>query len=192
MNDFGFTLLSGGLSSRMGSPKALLVIDNETLLDRIARVGQAFSERLFSVNDPSIPTPPGYIRVPDLFTECGPMGGLHACLTACRAKALVVAPCDAPGYTEETAAFLLEHYEEGLDALILQDKTGRTHPLIGVYHQRCLPVFTQCLENGHYKLMHTLSQMKIRILLPPDSLAETLFINLNTPEEYQQFLRSCK
>jgi len=192
MNEFGFMLLSGGLSSRMGSPKALLMIGGETLLERTARAGQDFAERLFSVNDPSIPTPPGYIRVPDLFTECGPMGGLHACLAACRAEALVVAPCDTPGYTKEAARFLQEHYDDALDALILQDETGRTHPLMGVYHKRCLPVFTQCLESGHYKLMRTLSQMHVRSICPPETLGQTLFVNLNTPEEYQLFLRSGK
>lgn len=192
MNDLGFMLLSGGLSSRMGKPKALLTIGSETLLERTARAGQIFSERLFSVNDPSIPTPHGYTRVPDVYAQCGPMGGLHACLSVCRSQALVVAPCDAPGYTQEAVRFLLEHYEEELDALILQDRTGRAHPLMGIYHKRCLPVFTKCLENGHLKLMHTLSQMNIRSVVPSESLSQTLFINLNTPQEYQAFLRSGK
>lgn len=192
MNNLGFVLLSGGLSSRMGSPKALLMIDGETLLDRTSRIGQVFSERLFSVNDPAIPTPLGYARVPDLFTGCGPMGGLHACLAACRSEALVVAPCDAPGYTREVVDFLIKHYTENLDALILQDETGRTHPLMGVYHKRCLPIFEQCLESGHFKLMRTLSQMHTRSILPPDTLGQMLFLNLNTPEDYQQFIHRNK
>ena len=86
----GFLLMSGGHSSRMGTPKALLDIGGETLLSRIARAGAAFPERILSVNDPSIPTPEGFARVEDVYTDCGPMGGLHAALKA--------ASCDALGY----------------------------------------------------------------------------------------------
>ena len=73
----GFLLMSGGHSSRMGTPKALLDIGGETLLSRIARAGAAFPERILSVNDPSIPTPEGFARVEDVYTDCGPMGGLR-------------------------------------------------------------------------------------------------------------------
>ena len=86
--ELGFLLMSGGHSSRMGSAKALLMVDGMPLAERIARGGADFAERIFSVNDPAIPTPEGFSRVHDIYQDCGPMGGLHACLSAAKADAV--------------------------------------------------------------------------------------------------------
>ena len=188
MRNLGFMLLCGGHSSRMGQPKALLHIGGETLLARTARAGNAFDERLFSANDPIFPTPQGYRRVEDRYADCGPMGGLHACLSACASPALVVAPCDTPGYSAQVAAFLAERFTGDCDALILKDPTGRAHPLLGVYAKSCLPVFEDCLREGRLALMRTLSGMNTLVLDAPEALGRSLFINLNTPEDYEAFL----
>ena len=57
MAKIGFLLLSGGKSSRMGMPKALLEIGGRTLLETVALAGNGFEERILSANDPDIPTP---------------------------------------------------------------------------------------------------------------------------------------
>ena len=188
MRGLGFMLLCGGHSSRMGQPKALLDAGGETLLARAARAGLAFDERLFSANDPVFPTPEGYRRVADRYADCGPMGGLHACLSVCTSPALVVAPCDTPGYTPEVAAFLAEHFTGDCDALILKDSTGRAHPLLGVYGKNCLPVFEDCLREGRLALMKTLAGMNTLVLTASEALGASLFVNLNTPEDYRAFL----
>ena len=188
MRGLGFMLLCGGHSSRMGQPKALLDAGGETLLARAARAGLAFDERLFSANDPVFPTPEGYRRVADRYADCGPMGGLHACLSVCTSPALVVAPCDTPGYTARVAAFLAEHFAGKHDALILRDPAGRVHPLMGVYAKSCLPVFEDCLREGRLALMRTLAGMNTLVLDAPEALGRSLFINLNTPEDYEAFL----
>ena len=96
MAKIGFLLLSGGKSSRMGTPKALLEIEGKTLLESVAAAGEGFEERILSVNDPSIPTPEGFVRCADVYPDCGPMAGIHAALDMTGCDALVTAPCDAP------------------------------------------------------------------------------------------------
>lgn len=181
----GFLLMSGGHSSRMGTPKALLDIGGETLLSRIARAGAAFPERILSVNDPSIPTPEGFARVEDVYTDCGPMGGLHAALKAASCDALVVAPCDSPLYSAEAAAFLAAQMEEGLDAVLPEDADGRVHPLMGVYAKSCLPALCAHLDAGKFKLMRMLDTLNVRRVRMPEAIGERIFENLNTPEDYR-------
>ena len=188
--EFGFLLMSGGLSSRMGTPKALLTLGGETLLARIARAGEGFTERLISVNDASIPTPQGFTRVADQYTGCGPMGGLHASLFAAKADALIVAPCDAPRYTAQLAHYLAAQFEEGLDALIPEDENGRAHPMMGIYAKSCLPALCEHLEAGRFKLMMMLSGMNVRRVRLPADMAQTVFANLNTPEDYAALQRA--
>lgn len=187
MTKIGFLLLSGGKSSRMGMPKALLEIDGKTLLESVAAAGEGFEERILSVNDPSIPTPDGFVRCMDVYPDCGPMAGIHAALAMTDCDALVTAPCDAPYYSRELAEYLLSQFEPGLDALVLMDETGRAQPLSGVYSKSCLPVLDEHLKTGRLKIMWMLEEMKLKKIMLPAHLNGQVFQNLNTPEDLKQF-----
>lgn len=188
MEDIGFLLLCGGQSSRMGRCKALLPFGAEPLVQRVARAGRAFPERILSVNDPAIPTPEGFIRVSDVYADCGPMGGLHAALRATHCRALAAAPCDAPAYSPELAAFLRAQMDEGIDALIPEDDTGRAHPTMGVYAVSCLPALEANLQAGRYKLMRTLDALRVRRVRLPEDIPQAVFDNINTPEAYRALI----
>lgn len=188
--EIGFLLMSGGLSSRMGQPKALLEIGGERLVDRVARAGEGFGQRILSVNDLAIPTPAGFERVADVYENCGPMGGLHAALSACRADALVCAPCDAPDYTAQAAQWLAAQFDGTVDAVIPEDAEGRVHPLMGVYGKSCLPALTGHLQEGRYKLMLLLTQLRVRHVRLPEEIGQGVFANLNTPEDYERTRRA--
>jgi len=187
MTKIGFLLLSGGKSSRMGTPKALLEIDGKTLLESVAAAGEGFEERILSVNDPSIPTPEGFVRCMDVYPDCGPMAGIHAALAMTDCDALVTAPCDAPYYSKELAEYLLSQFEPGLDALVLMDETGRAQPLTGVYSKSCLPVLDEHLKTGRLKIMRMLEEMKLKRIMLPDHIAQKVFRNLNTVEDLRIF-----
>lgn len=183
----GFLLLCGGHSSRMGQSKALLDFGGEPLAARIAHAGENFERRILSVNDDAIPTPPGFDRVGDIYKDCGPMGGLHAALSHTDCDALVVAPCDAPNYSAQLAQFLASQITPQLDAVILRGENGRTHPLMGVYAKSCLPALTEHLQAQRFKLMRMLGTLRTReITLPPD-IPQSVFDNLNTPEDLEKF-----
>lgn len=190
MTKIGFLLLSGGKSSRMGMPKALLEIDGKTLLESVAAAGEGFEERILSVNDPSIPTPDGFVRCMDVYPDCGPMAGIHAALAMTDCDALVTAPCDAPYYSRELAEYLLSQFEPGLDALVLVDRDGRNQPLTGVYSKSCLPVLDEHLKTGKLKIMWMLEEMKLKRIELPEHLDCQVFQNLNTPEDLKQFRRA--
>lgn len=189
MQDFGFLLLCGGHSRRMGKPKGLLPINGETLVERIARAGEGFSEKLFSENG-EIPAPAGFCKVRDLYPNCGPMGGLQAALSVCSSQALICAPCDTPFYSAELAQFLAAQYTPEWDAMILQGADGWDHPLMGVYSKSCLPAFTQCVREDKLKLMWTLEELHTKKITLPPQISQKVFLNLNTPQAYTDFLAS--
>ena len=187
MAKIGFLLLSGGKSSRMGMPKALLEIGGRTLLETVALAGNGFEERILSANDPAIPTPKGYVRCEDVYPGCGPMAGIHAALSMTACDALVVAPCDAPHYCKELAQYLADQYEPELDALVLLDDEGRAQPLSGVYSKSCLPVLEQHLKTDRLKIMRMLEDMRLKKVTLPEALNDKVFENLNTPEDVAAF-----
>ncbi|MBR5288017.1 MAG: molybdenum cofactor guanylyltransferase [Clostridia bacterium] len=189
MAKLGFLLLSGGKSKRMGCHKALLELNGSTLLDTVAKAGEGFDVRILSANDPQIPTPEGFVRCQDVFPDCGPMAGIHAALLMADCDALVVAPCDAPYYSQALAQYLAAQYEEGLDALVLMDGSGRAQPLSGVYAKSCLPVLQEHLEAGKLKIMWMLEEMNLRKIKLPENLGAQVFENLNTPQDMEKHSR---
>lgn len=183
----GFLLLCGGNSSRMGQSKALLDFGGQPLILRIAEAGAGFESRILSVNDDAIPTPQGFERIGDVYRGCGPMGGLHAALSSTRCGALVVAPCDAPNYSAQLARYLAAQITPELDAVILCGENGKKHPLMGVYAKSCLLSLTEHLEAGRFKLMRMLDTLRtLEITLPPE-IPQSVFDNLNTPEDLAKF-----
>ena len=115
------------------------------------------------------------------------MGGLHAALSHTGCDALVVAPCDAPNYSAQLAAYLARQITPELDVVILRGENGKTHPLMGVYAVSCLPALTEHLEAGRFKLMRMLDTLRtLEITLPPE-IPQSVFYNLNTPEDLARF-----
>lgn len=188
MPRIGFLLLSGGRSSRMGTAKALLNIRGRTLMETIAQAGEGFDQRIFSANDDAIPTPEGFLRCADRYPGCGPMAGIHAALLATDCDALVTAPCDTPYYCAELAQYLAQQYDPALDAVILEDHTGRAQALCGLYSKRCLPMLEAHLETGRLKLLWMLEEMNTKSVQLPRSLGDWVFQNLNTQEELKAFM----
>lgn len=192
MVKLGFLLLSGGQSKRMGTHKALLEMEDGTLLDAVARAGEGFDERILSANDPAIPTPQGFVRCADVYPGCGPMAGVHAALSVTECCALVTAPCDAPNYSNALAQYLAAQYDPAYDALILMDETGRAHPLMGVYGKSCLPALEAHLREGRFKMMLMLESMRLKKLTLPEHLSGHVFDNLNTPQDVQAYRRETR
>jgi len=115
------------------------------------------------------------------------MAGIHAALAITDCDALIVAPCDAPYYSRELTDYLASQYDPKLDALVLVDHDGRDQPLTGVYGKSCLPVLDDHLKTGRLKMMRMLEEMKLKRIALPEHIAQKVFRNLNTAEEYHMF-----
>ena len=74
----GVVILAGGRSRRMGTCKALLTIEGETMLSRLTRQLDDFQEKLLSTNTPALAEGLPLTPVPDFYPGAGPLAGLHA------------------------------------------------------------------------------------------------------------------
>ena len=91
-------ILAGGASSRMGTDKSHLLLEDQTFVERIA-------DTLLTVTD-SIRLVGGrenskFATVTDVYPQWGALGGLHAALSACRRDWAIVVACDLPFVTPE-------------------------------------------------------------------------------------------
>lgn len=182
--DCAGVILAGGMSRRMGRCKAELEIDGETMLSRTARCFAGFPELLISANDPALGADLGRV-VPDEYPGQGPLAGLHAAMGSTDRRAILCLPCDLPRFTPEAAEYLLGEYS-GEDVLVFSDRNGRLHPLCGIYSCALRPRIGEMLKKGERRIQDLLDRSETRILRPGDDLPDSVFFNVNTPEDFER------
>src|SRR5262249_44583923 len=139
---------------------------------RQIEVLSAVAGDLMIVGGPVRPDLPDGIRqVPDSVPGCGPLGGLHAALSAAREAATVILACDMPYVTTPLLNYLLavlskaDGSNRAQDADIVVPKTERGyHPLCAVYATACLEPAARRLADGHLKLTGLFDDVRVRVV----------------------------
>lgn len=174
-------IMLGGLSTRMGTDKAMVTLGGKTLLERALSRWQGYGRGLqLSVGsaERKALAPAGVCAVTDIYPERGPLGGLHAGLHACPTELMLVVAVDSPYLTQAHADRLLEAI--GTADACIYTVDGRPQPLFGIYRRRCAtPAETMILE-GNNRMTGLLGWVNTVFVEAEDAAP---FRNLNTPEE---------
>ena len=180
---YGVLILAGGKGRRMGGAnKALLQLQQQTFLSRLENALSDFDEKLISLQDASWLGDSPFLPVFDQVTDRGPLEGLRCSLSLCRSDALLVVACDMPLFSGKLAKAMLQA-GEGFDAVICQDRTGRIHPLCGIYSKQCLPAIESMIARGNYKITDIMKAVPSLIFsLETSVFSDMLLSNINTPE----------
>jgi len=105
-------VLAGGLSRRMGRDKASLPWDGEDLLHTALRALAPVCDALVVVsNQPRAITLAGVVVVADDYEGCGPLGGIHAGLTAASGDSRIKAVATASMY--DMSRSMSRSYKDG-------------------------------------------------------------------------------
>lgn len=185
----GAVILAGGLSRRMGTCKALLTIEGETMLARLARQLDDFQEKLLSTNTPTLAEGLPLTPVPDFYPGAGPLAGLHAALSVSRSSVLFCIPCDMPNFIPALPRLLLERYN-GEDALVCRDGAGRLYPLCGFYAKTALPALETQLKQKQYRATALLDKLQCTVADMGGVVPDNVFFNMNTPEEFRDVTKN--
>ena len=174
-----------------GQDKGALVVSGRTILERqIAELSQLTSDVLLVGGEvPSVQSP-GFRHVADIVPGCGPLGGLHAALSAARAPVLAVVACDMPFVSASLLRYLLS-LANGPDRpdIVVPRTEGGYHPLCAVYTRACLEPIARRLAGTRLRVDGLFEDMRVRVVMP-DAVArfgdpDRLLANLNTPLEYR-------
>ena len=166
----------------MGCNKALLHIRNRTLAEQVAEQLRVVTNDVRLIGQVDTYGSLGYPVVEDLLKGCGPLGGIHAALSATHAQWNLVVACDMPEVTAEFLQRLIARAEAGsADAVIPAGPDGHPEPLCAAYHGRSLTEITNALEAGTFKVMSGLSRLKVDVWRVPDA---RYFHNLNTRQDW--------
>lgn len=167
----------------MGSDKALLTYKDSNFIQILCNVLSSFEERIIARGGRSELPSTDWNVIPDIYPEKGPLGGLHAVLSACESEAVFFISCDMPLLQKSLVDYLCSFLDEEADAVISVTKDGRKHPLCGVYKKSVAPLAEKQIESGRYSMMGFLDRLRVK-WVDLDTVFSSQLMNINTQEEY--------
>jgi molybdenum cofactor guanylyltransferase len=193
-------ILAGGSSSRMGKNKALLPLPGNqaiTFVEHLVSILEACcSETLIVARDQAHATDYAFPGVRVTFDETpgiGPLMGLYSGLNAVNtARALVVA-VDLPCVQHALLSFLLSQ-PLSTDSLLVPLVHNVPQVLLAIYPRSVLPIIKEQLLQGRRDLRCLLEVAPVQFVkesqlrqIDPQLRS---FVNINTPEELRQMLKT--
>ncbi len=187
--DLSAVLLAGGDSTRMGTNKAFLKLNNVNLVDLIfEKLAGIFKEVLIVTDKNSSFQHLEAKVVSDLVTlgKKNALRGIHSGLMYASSDASFLVACDMPFISKplicHMATYALEY------DLVIPRIGGHYQPLFAFYHRRVLKPVTRALQEEHYKITGFYAGLKLKEIsedtvkrYDPEMLS---FININTPQDY--------
>lgn len=186
MEQIAAFILAGGASSRMGTDKSQLRLEQQTFTQRIAETLLQLTDSVFIVGRDSDES--SLRSVADVYPKWGALGGIHAALAACSLEWAIVVACDLPFVTSELFSYLAEQRMDH-DAVVPIQEDGRPQPLAALYRvDPCLRQATDLIEAGRRRPLDLLNAVKTRWVAFDEmrnfARAQSFFVNINTPEDY--------
>jgi molybdopterin-guanine dinucleotide biosynthesis protein A len=181
-------VLTGGKSSRMGRPKALLPFDDEPLIAHIVRdLKRIFAEAVVvAAPDQELPPLPVTL-VRDQVAYQGPVSGIYHGLRAATKDVCFVTSCDAPFLNLALISHLLSQITDW--DVVVPFWQERFQPLHAVYRRSVAPLLHEQLERSELRPISLYPKVRTREIsedevrrFDPEGLS---FLNMNTLQDYQ-------
>lgn len=173
----------------MGAEKAFLMLDGRTLLQRALELAGMVAEDVqivgaqekFGVFAPV---------VEDRYAGRGPLGGIHAALSASSSEFNLILAVDLPFLEKRFLEYLLTEARAANATVTVPRAAGGLQPLCAVYRLEFGALAEPALAAGRNKIDTLFAQTTVRII-EEDELARfafsaAMFDNLNTREEWQR------
>jgi molybdopterin-guanine dinucleotide biosynthesis protein A len=186
-------VLVGGASSRMGTPKALLPLDDTAMARRVvdALLAGGASRVAAAGGEPSMAAALGIGHRADRWPGEGPLGGLTSAVLGEGGDdvIVVVAACDQPDLTGELVRRLVEALEgSGPEVLVAAVVTsdGRRHPFPSAWRAAAGPVLEALMGTGARRADAGFDAAGV-VDVPADP---AILIDLDTPDDVRRWARA--
>lgn len=135
-SNFTGVILAGGENRRYGGkPKTSIIIDGTTIIERTTGIlNQLFDSVVIVTNHPEHYTEYRECRfTSDIFRGAGPLGGLHAAMTAVETEALLMVAGDMPYVSAAMIDQLIGSWKKLACEAVIPLHNGHMEPLFALY-----------------------------------------------------------
>jgi molybdopterin-guanine dinucleotide biosynthesis protein A len=179
-------ILAGGKSTRMGTDKAFVLLDGQTLLDRMLELVRSVCAEVRIVGDRAKFADFALV-VEDVFPGCGPLGGIHAALRSSQTDLNLMLAVDMPFVSAALLDFLTKRARESDAMVTLAHTRDGLQPLCAVYRRVFADSAEKALRAGRYKIDALFGETQTQVIeeaeLQHEGFSGELFRNLNTPQD---------
>ena len=173
----------------MGSEKAFLRLEGVTLLERALGLARSVAEdvRIVGTRE-KFQTLASVVE--DKYPERGPLGGIHAALSATNCEFNLVLAVDLPFLEKRFLEYLVGEARATNATVTVPRAAGGLQPLCAVYRREFRVLAEEALAAGRNKIDTLFARSAVRII-EEDELARfafspAMFDNLNTQEEWER------
>ena len=179
-------VLCGGMSSRMGRPKALLPWQGRTVLEVVIDVLRSVADEVVAVTSGEFELPAVDAHViQDREPRLGPLGGIRDGLAVVGSDLAFVASTDAPFLSASFVKAML-----GFGGAAACEYDGHVQTLCAVYDRRYCEVADALIREKRMRPLFLLEESGYRRVLPDEVPASDSIRGFNTPKEYLAALRA--
>jgi molybdopterin-guanine dinucleotide biosynthesis protein A len=185
-------VLAGGKSTRMGTDKAVLSLAGRTLLETALAAARSLTQEVWIVGSPELYS--HYApAIADVFSGCGPLGGIHAALSQTGTELNLILAVDTPFLSAKLFDYLVQRAIASHAVVTAPEIDAYPQPLCAVYSRAFLPIAERALREARYKIV-PLFPRPGTLLVPQSELEQfaftaEMFENLNTPEDLERASR---
>ncbi|WEM40865.1 molybdenum cofactor guanylyltransferase MobA [Photobacterium sp. DA100] len=182
-----WVILAGGQASRMGgNDKGLVTLAGRAMIEHVIDTLRAQTSAITINANRNQDTYRQYGKVfgDHIKNYPGPLGGMHAALHHLDAEWIGFVPCDCPALPHDLVARMCSACDSDTDIAVAHDGE-HIQPVVTLVNRRILPKLEQFLENGDRKIILLYRQCNMITVDFTDQ--PNAFVNLNTPEELEQF-----
>jgi molybdopterin-guanine dinucleotide biosynthesis protein A len=185
-SEMAAVILAGGKSARMKMDKALLPVSGVPLIEKIGRLLEShFNEIIICADSVSKYDFLPYRVVADEEPGQGPLMGILSGLRASTRSLNFVMACDIP-QIDTSFIELMHGYTDRFDIVVPLTKGLLPEPLFAFYKRAVIPAIEDLLKNGIRKIINLYDRRPTRFVRMENS---DWLHNLNTNEEYEQYLK---
>ncbi|UGS21642.1 molybdenum cofactor guanylyltransferase [Flavobacterium cyclinae] len=188
MSEVSAYILAGGRSSRMGSDKGMLLLNETVFIAHIVKALQEASIQNISI----VSTNMAYDflncnRIEDVYKDKGPVGGIFTALSHSKTEQNIILSVDIPLISADVIKWLLTNIDK--EKQITQVKVvDKTSPLIAVYNKSVVSIFEENLKKEQLKLRMIVDEIQHQTIEVPEKWC-TLLQNINTKEDYKNLIK---
>lgn len=191
MNSSGAIILAGGQSSRMGQDKASIVVDGQSMLERLIRVVSPLTTQVVVMLSASQQLPPisdEFESLIDIGRDSqaaqGPLQGIADALPLLHPEIdnLFILSCDLPHLTTDVLTEMKQLLTSDIDGVCAQ-VNGKDNPLLAVYQRRVISNAVRPSAAGRTCMVLIDDHQITRISPPPGT--PLVFSDMNTPAAFE-------
>lgn len=177
-------ILAGGKSSRMGTDKGFLILNNKSFVQYSIDALKPLVSKIIIVSDNPEYDVFGYKRITDAIKNAGPVSGIYSGLQTSKTEYNLVLSCDIPLITSEALKKLIDAIDDTSE-IIQAESYGKSMPLVAIYKKSIAGVFHKFLKEDERRLRVAIKSCQFKNVVLDKALENTT-MNINTKEEFKQ------